>query len=104
MKTSIATDRESGFEKAMVSVNIIALVYFIILAILSYHPYESTLFNAIAQIVTIPLLLVLIFSLGYSVFRIISKQMNREVVSLLVLSSLSVLFLVVLTIIQMNGQ
>lgn len=90
------------FEKSILYLNIFAIIYFAVLGILSYYPIEITLFNVIAQILTIPLLLFLIFSLGYSFYKIIKNQKNRNVLTILILSLLSIIFLIILTIIQMK--
>ena len=90
------------FEQIILRINIFSLIYFTVLIAISYYPIEITLFNVIAQIITIPLLLFLIFSLGYSFFKIIKKQKNRDVFLILILSLLSIIFLTILTIIQMR--
>jgi len=91
-----------NLEKGILYFNIFALIYFAFLALLSYYPVEMTLFNVIAQIITIPLLLFLIFTFGYCIYRFIKKEKRKAIILSFVLSFTSISFLVILTIIQMN--
>jgi heme O synthase-like polyprenyltransferase len=91
-----------NLEKIIFYINIIALVYFAALAILSYYPIEITFFNVIAQIISLPLLMFLIFSLGYSSFEIIKKEKKKNTISIFILSLTSISSLIVLTIIQLK--
>ena len=79
-----------------------AAAYFILLGILSYYPIEITLFGVIRELITIPLLLFLIFSFGYSIYIIIKKPRNKTIISIFILSLISIAFLVIITTIQMR--
>ena len=89
-------------EKVILYINIFALIYFSFLAYLSYYPIELTLFNVIAQLITIPLLLFLVFSFGYCLYRLIKKEARKNLILSFILSITSISFLVILTIIQMS--
>ena len=89
-------------EKGLLYINVFALIFFSFLAYLSYYPIEVTLFNVIAQLITIPLLLFLVFSIGYCSHRLIKKGTRKNLIMSFILSMTSISFLVILTIIQMS--
>lgn len=94
--------KQFKLEKTILYINFIAVIYFVVLALISYYSIEGTLFNVIAQIITIPLLLFLFFSLAYSTNKIITNKREKSILSIFILSSLSIIFLIILTIIQMR--
>ena len=89
-------------EKVVLYINIFALLYFSFLAYISFYPIELTLFNVIAQLITIPLLLFLVFSFGYCSYRLIKKEARKNLILSFILSITSISFLVILTIMQMS--
>ncbi len=92
---------QNTLEKGILSMNIFSLIYFLVLAVISYYPIQITLFEVVAQIITIPLILFLLFSIGYCTIRFLKKERRANLISSFMLSLISILFLVILTIIQM---
>ena len=89
-------------ETTILYITLAAVAYFILLAILSYYPIETTSIGVIGEMITIPLLLFVIFSFGYSLYNIIKKPRNKTIISIFILSLISIAFLVIITTIQMR--
>lgn len=89
-------------ETTILYITLAAVAYFILLAILSYYPIENTSIGVIGEMITIPLLLFLIFSFGYSIYKFIKKKSDKTIISIFILSSLTILFLLILTTLQMR--
>ncbi len=89
-------------ENIILSLNLASLVYFIILVILSYYPIEMILFNSIAELITIPLLIFLAFSTVYAIQKIRRKEHIKIYYIVLIVSFTTIAFLSTVTIIQMR--
>lgn len=89
-------------DSTILYINLAATAYFILLAILSYYPVEIPLLGVIRELITIPLLLFLPFSFGYSIYKFIKKEGNKTIFSISILSLLTIIFLVIIITIQMR--
>lgn len=90
-----------NLSKILLGLNIFAILYFITLAVISYFSYENTIFNAIAELITLPLIFFLVFSLGYSIYELVKKHWSKMILVNGILSLSSIVFLIILTANQM---
>jgi len=85
----------------IISINGVSFLFIGLLIFLSYNPVEVQVFNAIAQIITLPLLGFTIFSLIYSIYLIGSKQnSSKQTKFLFFLSLITLVMVIVITLIQ----
>ena len=82
---------------------IFSLIYFIILIVLSYYQVEIQLVNIIGEMITIPLLLFLLFSLVYSIINVVKGVRSKLIFSILSLSTITIILLIVVTIVQLDN-
>jgi|GEM_PF-2326274 heme O synthase-like polyprenyltransferase len=89
-------------EKIILLSNSVSLIYFAILAVLSYYPIDSEALQVVGEILTIPLFFVILLSFFYALLKLIRKEKTRNVLPIFIVSVISLVFLVTLTIIQLN--
>lgn len=82
--------------------NLFAWLYFVLLAVLSYFPIELQLIQVLTELLILPLLLLVLCSVGYYAYLLFSKVKRPLLVMNLLLSMGCLVFLVVLTVVQMN--
>lgn len=85
-------------KKNLVIFSTLALLYIILLVILSYINYKSSSFNIIGQIITIPAILFTIGCFIFSIVRAILKDKSYLVV--LGINILTIIIMIIFTIIQ----
>lgn len=89
-------------EKIILLSNSASLIYFAIFAVLSYYPIDSEALQVVGEILTIPLFFVILLSFFYALLKLIRKEKTRNVLPIFIVSVISLVFLVTLTIIQLN--
>lgn len=89
-------------EKIILLSNSASLIYFAILAVLSYYSIDSEALQVVGEILTIPLFFVILLSFFYALLKLIRKEKTRNVLPIFIVSVISLVFLVTLTIIQLN--
>ncbi|MFA7449181.1 MAG: hypothetical protein WCY77_12175 [Weeksellaceae bacterium] len=89
-------------ERIILLLNIVSLIYFAILALLTYYPIDSNALQVVGEILTIPLFFVILLSFFYALLKLIRKEKTRNVLPIFIVSAISIIFLVILTVIQLN--
>ena len=85
-------------KKILLIFSTLALLYIILLVILSYTNYESASFNLIGQIITIPVILFTICCFIFSIVKSILKDKNY--LSIMGINIITIIIMIIFTIIQ----
>ncbi len=74
--------------------NILALLFLIVLILRTYYELNIIIFEAFAELLTIPCILFVVFSLFYSVYNFFKSDRSKTVLITLLLSLISTLLVI----------
>ncbi|TVZ55403.1 hypothetical protein OD91_0650 [Lutibacter sp. Hel_I_33_5] len=94
--------KQIKLEKTILLINVIATLYFIALILISFYPIENNSFNVIAHTITIPSLLFMAFSLGYSTYRLLKNKINKKIILIFFFSLQAITVIISVILIQMS--
>ncbi|RKE92333.1 hypothetical protein BXY80_2252 [Ichthyenterobacterium magnum] len=91
-------------QKILLYLSLFSLVYFILIVYWSYSPPNSTnTIRFIGELLTIPMLMLIIFNFIYALFQILKKRKTKIFITILALNLVSIVFLIIVTINQLNS-
>lgn len=90
-----------GFKKLLKVIcylSVFLFLYFIVLVGLTYFPVEITLFNVVAELLTIPAILSLVFCFAFCSYQLFKKNYIKLILIPFLLNLTTIILLVVETV------
>lgn len=86
-----------------IGISIFLFVYFLYLILISYFPSISIVgITVIGQLLTLPLVLLLLFSFIFSIIKIFNAKIEKAYKYVFFLNTLTIIMLIIITIIQIQ--
>lgn len=86
-----------------IGISIFLFVYFLYLILISYFPSLSIVgITVIGQLLTLPLVLLLLFSFIFSIIKIFNAKKEKAYKYVCFLNTLTIIMLIIITIIQIQ--
>lgn len=93
-----------SIKKWLLYIGLFSLAYFIFLIYLSYFPLKTGegFIQFTGELITIPLLLIMLFSFAFSIFKIFKGDKSKAYVLIFTINLISILLLAYITYLQIR--